>query len=186
MPIASAGIKMSENTIIASTPSRRNGCSEISIASSGVLHTSKNARFARISRYSGKYRPACRIIHTGRRGTASPRHARKNSSFRFIESFVNSHRRSYWFASKNNKSRHSLPATMTDFCPKGQSRTANRPALSSPHRNVRPAAALVRSPMRWAILNNCRFGATGGRATGKRSRGRGPQATTRCLISSYS
>src|SRR5260370_12498321 len=80
-PMASAGIKISEKTMTASTPRRRNGCSETSTANSGVLQTSRKACFARISRYSGKYRPACRIIHTGTRGTLSPRHALRNNSF---------------------------------------------------------------------------------------------------------
>src|SRR5437764_1157631 len=38
-----------------------------------------------MSRYSGRYRPACRMIHTGTRGTASPRHACRNKSFRFTD-----------------------------------------------------------------------------------------------------
>ncbi len=84
-PMASAGIKMSEKTMTASTPSLRNGWIETSTASCGVLQTSKNACFARISRYSGRYRPAWRIIHTGTRGRASPRQARRNNSFRLMD-----------------------------------------------------------------------------------------------------
>src|SRR5205809_5718812 len=83
-PMASAGIKMSENTMTASTPSLRKGWMETSTASCGVLHTSRNACFARISRYSGRYRPAWRIIQTGTRGRTSPRQARRNSSLRLM------------------------------------------------------------------------------------------------------
>src|SRR5256886_12014784 len=76
--MASAGMRISEKTITPSTPSRRKGCKETSVANSGVLQTSRNPCFARISRYSGRYRPACRIIQTGRRGTVSPRQARRD------------------------------------------------------------------------------------------------------------
>ncbi len=79
--------------------------------------------------------------------------------------------RSYWLASKNNKSRHSLPVT-DRFLSESTVAPANCPALISPHRSVRPAAALVRSHMRWAILNKCWHDATGGvrPARGKLSR----------------
>jgi len=52
---------MSEKTMTASTPSLRKGWMETSTASCGVLQTSRNACFARISRYSGRYRP--RLAH---------------------------------------------------------------------------------------------------------------------------
>ena len=60
---------MSENRIAASNPKRRTGCNVTSAAHSGLKHRSrKPPAFSRTARYSGKYRPACRIIQTG--GTA--------------------------------------------------------------------------------------------------------------------
>src|SRR3990172_3026012 len=56
-----------------------------SAASSGVLHISRKVCFARISRYSGRYLPAWRIIHTGVQSTGSRLHAFKNLSARAID-----------------------------------------------------------------------------------------------------
>ena len=63
----------------ASTPSRRTGCSVISQASSGVRHDARKSCCARSARYSGRYRPACRMIQTGVRSTGSRRQARRKS-----------------------------------------------------------------------------------------------------------
>ena len=52
--MASAGIRMSEKMMMASTPRRRKGWTETSSAKSGVLQTSRKECLARISRYSGK------------------------------------------------------------------------------------------------------------------------------------
>src|ERR1700722_17522354 len=61
--------RISEKMIAASKLKRRIGCSVISAAYSGVKHRSrKPPALARNSRYSGRYRPACRIIQIG--GTA--------------------------------------------------------------------------------------------------------------------
>ena len=62
----------------ASKPNRRIGCRVTSAASAGVLHSSRNDTFLRTSRYSGRYRPAWRIIHSGGRGVARPRQASRN------------------------------------------------------------------------------------------------------------
>src|ERR1700722_6992532 len=86
MPMASAGIKISEKTMIASTPRMRNGCKDTSAARSGVLQTSRNGRGARTAPHSGRYRPAWRIIQTGTRVRASPRQARRKRSLRPIPS----------------------------------------------------------------------------------------------------
>src|ERR1700761_3668742 len=65
-PSACGTTRMSENRIAASKPKRRTGCSVTSAANSGVKHSlRKPPALARTSRYSGKYRPACRIIQTG-------------------------------------------------------------------------------------------------------------------------
>src|SRR6185312_7064509 len=57
---------MSEKMIAASKAKRRIGCSVTSAASSGVKQRSRKLpALARTSRYSGKYRPACRIIQSG-------------------------------------------------------------------------------------------------------------------------
>ena len=65
----------------ASTPMISIGCSVISHASSGVWQRSKNPYFSRNTIYSGKYRPAWRIIHTGGRSTVSPFNVRSKRSF---------------------------------------------------------------------------------------------------------
>lgn len=52
--MASAGIRMSEKMMMASTPRRRKGWTETSSAKSGVLQTSRKECLARISRYSGR------------------------------------------------------------------------------------------------------------------------------------
>jgi len=57
---------MSENRIAASNPKRRIGCSVTSAAHSGVKHSlRKLPALSRSARYSGRYRPAWRIIQTG-------------------------------------------------------------------------------------------------------------------------
>ena len=54
------------NRIAASKPKRRIGCNVTSAASSGWVQSAmKSPAFARTARYSGKYRPAWRIIQTG-------------------------------------------------------------------------------------------------------------------------
>src|SRR3954453_18970901 len=55
------------------------GCSVTSAASAGVLHSSRKLTFSRTARYSGRYRPACRITQRGARSVVSPRQARRNS-----------------------------------------------------------------------------------------------------------
>ncbi len=61
-----ASIRISENKIAASKPNRRTGCSVTSAASSGLKQRSRNPpAFSRTARYSGRYRPAWRIIQTG-------------------------------------------------------------------------------------------------------------------------
>src|SRR5580698_5123070 len=58
--------RISEKMTAASKLKRRIGCSVISAAYSGVKQRSrKPPALARSSRYSGKYRPACRIIQIG-------------------------------------------------------------------------------------------------------------------------
>ncbi len=70
---------MSLNRIAASKPNRRIGCSVTSVASRGVVQRSMKSRAsARIARYSGRYRPACRISQTGGGQTASPANAAKS------------------------------------------------------------------------------------------------------------
>mmetsp|Transcript_22848 Transcript_22848/g.50117 ORF Transcript_22848/g.50117 Transcript_22848/m.50117 type:complete len:207 (-) Transcript_22848:283-903(-) len=73
IPIASGMTRMSEKIIPASREGyRRRGCRVTSAASAGVLHTWKKWFSARIARNSGKYRPACLIIHFGTWSTGSP------------------------------------------------------------------------------------------------------------------
>src|SRR5512143_2697657 len=76
-PIAGSGTRMSENRMAASTPRRRTGWSVISQASSGVRHEARKSCRSRSSRYSGRYRPAWRMIQVGVRSTASPAQARR-------------------------------------------------------------------------------------------------------------
>ena len=69
---------MSENKIAASKPNRSIGCMVTSQANSGVLQSvKKSPACLRVARYSGKYRPACRITQIGVRSTFSPRKVRK-------------------------------------------------------------------------------------------------------------
>ena len=69
---------MSENNIAASKPNRLSGCWVASNARSGVKQKSKKfLDFDRISRYSGKYRPAWRINQHGGGETTSPSSAFK-------------------------------------------------------------------------------------------------------------
>ena len=68
-PSACGTTRMSENKIAASNPNRRIGCSVTSAASFGAKHISSMLpTVLRIAMYSGRYRPAWRIIQTG--GTA--------------------------------------------------------------------------------------------------------------------
>jgi hypothetical protein len=54
------------------------GCSVTSAAKSGVVQREmKSPAMARVARYSGKYRPAWRINHTGGGQTGSPAKTRK-------------------------------------------------------------------------------------------------------------
>ena len=65
-PSACGITRISENRIAASKPKRRIGCKVTSAASSGEKQRSRNPpAFSRTARYSGRYRPACRIIQTG-------------------------------------------------------------------------------------------------------------------------
>ena len=66
--------------ITPSTPKARHGCSESSMAISGVSERSRNGILFEYSRNAGWYRPACRISHTGVRSTASPLAARSRMS----------------------------------------------------------------------------------------------------------
>ena len=79
-PIAGSGVRMSENMITPSTPNARHGCSESSVAISGVSERSRNSILVEYSRKADMYRPACRISHTGVRSTVSPRAARSRMS----------------------------------------------------------------------------------------------------------
>ena len=65
----------SANRIAASTPSTRWAESVTSAASSGDLHSSINVTLLRTAMYSGRYRPACRMIQTGVVSTGSRRQA---------------------------------------------------------------------------------------------------------------
>ena len=78
-PMASQGTRMSEKRIAASTPSRSTGWRVTSAASSGVLHTSRKLARARTARYSGRNRPAWRIIHTGVKSVGRPKQARRKA-----------------------------------------------------------------------------------------------------------
>ena len=69
---------MSLKRIAASTPYRRTGWSVTSAVSSGRMTTSWKSCSARIARYSGSARPACRMNHTGTVSCGSPRHAAMN------------------------------------------------------------------------------------------------------------
>src|SRR5471030_1447014 len=75
IPIASGTTRMSLKRMAASTPRMSTGCSETCAASSGDLHRSRNFTFSRTARYSGRYRPACRMIQTGVRLTGFPKQA---------------------------------------------------------------------------------------------------------------
>src|SRR5438309_694507 len=76
IPIASGTTRMSLKRMAASTPRISTGCSVTSAARSGVLQSWRKLTFSRTARYSGRYRPACRInqigvLSTGRRKQAS-------------------------------------------------------------------------------------------------------------------
>src|SRR6058998_372171 len=75
-------VRMSENRIAASRGNRSRGCSVTSAASEGVLHKARKlpAR-RRVSLYSGRYRPAWRISHTGVYAVGSLKSARISVSF---------------------------------------------------------------------------------------------------------
>ena len=75
-PMLSRGSKMSEKIMPASNGYRRSGCRVTSVASSGVWHIVRNECWLRSARYSGRYRPACRMNHTGGRSRVSLRSAR--------------------------------------------------------------------------------------------------------------
>ena len=81
IPMASVGMRMSEKMIAASTPRRRTGCTVTSAARSGVLQRGRKSIFSRMARYSGRYRPAWRMIHTGVTSTGCRRAARRIRSF---------------------------------------------------------------------------------------------------------
>ena len=66
---------MSANRIAASTPSRSAAVTVTSVARPGSLQSSRNETLARTSRYSGMYRPACRISQTGVTSVGSRRQA---------------------------------------------------------------------------------------------------------------
>jgi hypothetical protein len=71
---------MSAKRMAASTPSFM-GWRVISSASSGVLQSSNIEYFSRRARYSGMYRPACRISQMGVAFVGSRLQARRNRSF---------------------------------------------------------------------------------------------------------
>ena len=65
-PSAYGTTRISENKIAASKPKRRIGCNVISAARLASKQRSrKPAAFSRKARYSGRYRPACRISQSG-------------------------------------------------------------------------------------------------------------------------
>src|SRR3954469_20582781 len=72
---------MSEKMMAASSAKRRRGWSVTSHASSGVLASARKLpALRRVSLYSGRERPACRMIHTGVYGVGSRINARSNVS----------------------------------------------------------------------------------------------------------
>jgi hypothetical protein len=72
---------MSEKTMAASNPNRLIGWSVTSAASSGLRQRSRNdPTLVLISRYSGKYRPACRINQTGGGKATLPLRAERKQS----------------------------------------------------------------------------------------------------------
>src|SRR5438445_2931657 len=77
-PIAWTGTRMSEKKMTPSGAKRRNGCRDTSAARSGSRQRSMKETRRRTSRYSGRYRPAWRIIHAGARSTGRPKQASRN------------------------------------------------------------------------------------------------------------
>ena len=75
---------MSEKAIAQSKSKRRMGCKAASTAISGFFTIPKKPYFCFKSLYSGKYLPACLIIHIGGRGTLSPPQAARKSSLEFF------------------------------------------------------------------------------------------------------
>src|SRR5437879_2808557 len=74
---------MSAKRMAASTPSARWAERVTSAARAGVLQSSMNVTLPRTAMYSGRYRPACRMIHTGVVSVFSRRQAlRKRESWR--------------------------------------------------------------------------------------------------------
>eukprot|EP00667_Euglena_gracilis_P034175 EG_transcript_58264 len=82
MPRAWGTTRMSLKMMAASKSKRSMGCSVAAHAHSGVRQRLKKSLSFMNSRYSGRYRPACRIAHTGMRGTGWPRAARSMASLR--------------------------------------------------------------------------------------------------------
>src|SRR5690606_545913 len=82
--IACVITKMSEKSMAASGFTIRIGCTVISAANSGVLQRVKKSYFSFIAINSGKYLPACLIIHTGGLSTDSPFTAYKKRSYLII------------------------------------------------------------------------------------------------------
>ena len=64
--------------IAASTPSTSTVRTVTSAAACGVLHKSRRLMRDRTAWYSGRYRPICRIAHTGVYAVGSRRHAWRN------------------------------------------------------------------------------------------------------------
>ena len=80
MPIASGTTRMSLKRMAASTPRMSTGWRVTSAARSGVLHRVRKDTLARTALYSGRYRPACLMNHTGVQSGFSPLHALMNLS----------------------------------------------------------------------------------------------------------
>src|SRR5436309_3378982 len=73
---------MSAKGIAASAPRRATGWSVTSAAASGFRASSRNPYRSRIARYSGRYRPACRMSHTGVYEVGCRRAARNSGASR--------------------------------------------------------------------------------------------------------
>ena len=86
-PIAWGITKISLNIIAASNPICLIGIMVISHASSGVWHLVKKSYFSFNFIKSGRYLPACLIIHTGGLCRSSPLRAFKNKLFLILSIF---------------------------------------------------------------------------------------------------
>merc|ERR1719329_683839 len=145
MPIATGMTKMSEKMINESKVGYRlYGWSVTSAANFGSLQTEKKSERSSTSMYSGRYLPACRIIHFGGRSTSSPRAARSNRSFSGVGHDCPSERRRSLAAkrcSRKSSGAGAMASRTASVAPTAQRARLRRRVPAAPMAAQKPAAA---------------------------------------------